>query len=296
MVVKTNNLKKVYGRIKAVDDLSIEIEKGSVHGILGPNGSGKTTLLGILLNVIRATSGTYSWFDGADLSLAHKRIGALLEYPNFYHYMSGYDNLAICADIKQKGKENIQAVLDQVGLRGRQKDKFKTYSLGMKQRLAIASCLLADPEVLVLDEPTNGLDPQGISEVRNIIKNIAAKGTTIIIASHLLDEVEKVCSDVTILKEGQNIYTGKVSGLGSSKNVFEISSEDMSLLETVVRQIQQVRSSKRDGEYLILECEQSYTTGNLNKDLGAQNIYLTHLEVRRDTLERNFMELLKGKA
>jgi len=180
--------------------------------VLGPNGSGKTTLLGTILNVIQASSGSYQWFDGMPLKQAHKKIGALLEYPNFYHYMSGYDNLRICAEIKQRGINNIENVLQHVGLSNRQHDKFKNYSLGMKQRLALASCLLNDPEVLVLDEPTNGLDPQGISEVRTIIKNIAQNGTTIIIASHLLDEVEKVCTDVTILKNGQNIYNGSVKG------------------------------------------------------------------------------------
>ena len=211
-ILSIKNLSKNYGRIKAVDNLSFEIKKGCVYGILGPNGSGKSTTLGIILNVVNANSGSFSWFDG-NLSThqALKKVGAIIERPNFYPYMTAHQNLKLVCKIKEISEDKIDTTLEQVNLFERRDSKFKTFSMGMKQRLAIASALLNDPEILILDEPTNGLDPQGIHEIRAIIKDIASKGTTILLASHLLDEVEKVCSHVVVIRNGVKLYAGSVA-------------------------------------------------------------------------------------
>jgi ABC-type multidrug transport system ATPase subunit len=202
-VLEINNLSKNYGRIKAVDQASFSVEKGQVFGILGPNGSGKTTTLGIILDVIQPSEGSYQWFEEPNSHQQRKKIGSILETPNFYPYLSAVNNLKIVADIKGIDYSDIERVLKVTNLVDRKDDKFKTYSLGMKQRMSIASALLGDPEVLVLDEPTNGLDPQGIAEVRNLIIELGNQGKTIILASHLLDEVEKVCTHAAVLKKGK---------------------------------------------------------------------------------------------
>lgn len=203
-ILSIKNLHKRYGKIHAVNNVSLDIQKGNVYGILGPNGSGKSTTLGIVLNVVNKTSGEYHWFDGAmETHQALKKVGAIIERPNFYPYMTAKENLELVCKIKGINYSKIEEKLEIVGLSDRKNSKFKTFSLGMKQRLAIASALLNDPEILILDEPTNGLDPQGIHQIRDIIKFIASQGTTILLASHLLDEVEKVCSHVLVLRYGQ---------------------------------------------------------------------------------------------
>src|SRR5665647_1631354 len=221
-ILTIENLSKNYGRIQALKNVSFSVPEGTVFGILGPNGSGKTTMLGTIMDILKPTSGTYKLFDEVPTELHRKRIGTLLETPNFYHYLSGVKNLEIAAEIKQHGKEDIPHVLEMVDLTKRKDSKFSTYSLGMKQRLAIASCLLGDPEVMVFDEPTNGLDPVGIAEIRELIKKLHQEGKTIIMASHLLDEVEKVCSHVAILKRGDLIATGNVNELLANEDTVEI--------------------------------------------------------------------------
>ncbi|MGL4383735.1 MAG: ABC transporter ATP-binding protein, partial [Flavobacterium sp.] len=213
-ILTIKNLNKRYGRIQALKNVSFEIKKGNVYGILGPNGSGKSTTLGITLNVVNATSGEYQWFDGAlETHEALKKVGAIIERPNFYPYMTAYENLKLVCKIKNINYSKIEEKLELVGLIERKDSKFSTFSLGMKQRLAIASALLNDPEILILDEPTNGLDPQGIHQIRDIIKKVASLGTTILLASHLLDEVEKVCSHVVVLRKGEILYAGLVDGM-----------------------------------------------------------------------------------
>jgi ABC-2 type transport system ATP-binding protein len=199
IILALNNITKFYGKIRALDHVSFEVPEGSVFGILGPNGSGKTTLLGIVTDVLKATEGSYSWFGETPSEKQRRQLGTLLETPNFYHYLSAQRNLQIAAAIKEKPADDIPRVLDLVRLTERRHSRFNTYSLGMKQRLAIASCLLGNPPVLVFDEPTNGLDPAGIAEIRQMIRLLAKEGKTIILASHLLDEVEKVCSHVFIV-------------------------------------------------------------------------------------------------
>jgi ABC-2 type transport system ATP-binding protein len=213
-VLTVQNLVKQFGRIKAVNNLSLEIKRGQVFGMLGPNGSGKTTTLGMLMGVVNPTAGEFRWFNEAPTPGIRRKIGAVLEHPIFYPYLSGLKNLELNAMIKKCPAENIPRVLEIVELTERQNDKYKTYSLGMKQRLAIASALLNDPTVLILDEPTNGLDPMGIAEIRNLIRKIAANGKTIILASHLLDEVQKVCTHFCVLKRGVLVHAGPVDDVG----------------------------------------------------------------------------------
>ncbi len=204
-ILTVENLSKSYGRVEALKNVSFSVPEGTVFGILGPNGSGKTTTLGTITDILKPTSGSYKLFGEPTSAASRRKIGTLLETPNFYHYLSGVQNLEIVAEIKQHGKEDIDRVLETVDLTKRKDSKFSTYSLGMKQRLAIASCLLGSPSVLIFDEPTNGLDPVGIAEIRELMKRLYREGKTIIMASHLLDEVEKVCTDVAILKRGELI-------------------------------------------------------------------------------------------
>ena len=235
-VLSLDKLSKSYGHIRALREVSFDVPKGSVFGILGPNGSGKTTLLSLVLDVLHADSGRFLWFGHPGSSTQRKKIGSLLETPNFYHYMSAADNLRVTQRISGRGNESdIEKVLHQVKLFERRKSSFKTYSLGMKQRLAIAATLLGDPKVLVLDEPTNGLDPVGIAEIRQLIKDLHAQGHTIIMASHLLDEVEKVCTHVAILKTGEVITTGDVETVLMDEDVIELSADDFESLNTILR-------------------------------------------------------------
>ncbi len=232
-ILTINNLTKKFGYLTAVKDLSFTIEKGNVYGILGPNGSGKSTTLGIVLNVVNRTSGEFSWFNGnSSTHEALKKVGAIIERPNFYPYMTAVQNLKLVCKIKEVPEDRIDEKLQLVGLLDRKNSKFSTYSLGMKQRLAIASALLNNPEILILDEPTNGLDPQGIHQIREIIKKIASHGTTILLASHLLDEVEKVCSHVVILRKGEKLYSGTVDGMLASHGFFELKTEQIDGLKS----------------------------------------------------------------
>lgn len=293
IVLETNQLSKHYGRLKAVDNLDLKIPQGSVFGILGPNGSGKTTTLGMLLDVIQPNSGSYAWFGKPGSKEQRKRIGAILETPIFYPYLSAYKNLEIVALIKEVPRDKIDPVLEQVGLSTRKNDHFRTYSLGMKQRLSIASALLCDPEVMILDEPTNGLDPQGIAEIRSLIIDIAKQGKTIILASHLLDEVQKVCSDFAVLKNGQLIYTGKVEDVskGNSKVIIKADTD----LEPVLSNCSLVMEAKKllSGQFEVKMAE-AKTATDLNAYLIDNNIVISHLETQTKSLEKQFLEILNN--
>mgnify|MGYP000956338405 FL=1 len=204
IILHTEQLTKRFSRrILAVDGMDLEVPKGQVFGLLGPNGSGKTTTLGMILGVVSKTKGSYSWFGQGEDYRLRKKIGAILEQPNFYPFLSARQNIMVHSQIKDIRKPDTDGLLKLVGLYERADDPFKTYSLGMKQRLAIASAMLADPEVLIFDEPTNGLDPQGIAEIRKLILDIRDMDKTIILASHLLDEVQKVCSHFAVLRKGK---------------------------------------------------------------------------------------------
>jgi ABC-2 type transport system ATP-binding protein len=264
-----------------------------VFGILGPNGSGKTTLLSIILDVLKANKGSFLWFGQPGSPDQRKRIGSLLETPNFYHYLSAIDNLKVTQSISGRGTENdIMEVLKKVNLYERRKSRFKTYSLGMKQRLAIAASLLGDPKVLVLDEPTNGLDPTGIAEIRELIVELRATGHTIIIASHLLDEVEKVCTHVAILKKGTLITTGEVNEVMQDEDVVEMSAADLNRLASVLQSF----SSKVSINNVSNTVEFSLAKGSadleaLNRFCFDQGVVLKHLLLKKKRLEARFFEL-----
>ncbi|MCD4790118.1 MAG: ATP-binding cassette domain-containing protein [Bacteroidales bacterium] len=291
-VLSIKNLNKNYGKIHAVQNLSFDIEKGNVFGILGPNGSGKTTTLGIILDVINAKSGSYSWFGQPPSKESRKKIGAILEHPIFYPYLTAVKNLEIIADIKGIKYNDIERVLHTVELYDRRNSKFKTFSYGMKQRLAIAAALIGKPEVLIFDEPTNGLDPKGIAEIRELIINIAAEGITIILASHLLDEVQKTCSHVAVLKKGEKLFVGKVNDVLNISDTIEISSNNIDMLKLAVKEYDKVTDIKKELDLLIVNLKEGTTTFDLNNYLINKGIILSHLSVRKKSLEQQFLGLL----
>lgn len=292
-ILSLKNLHKKFGKIHAVNDLSFDIHKGNVYGILGPNGSGKSTTLGIILNVVNKTSGSFSWFDGGMTThKALKKVGAIIERPNFYPYMSAFENLKLVCMIKEISFDKIDQKLKDVNLFERRNSKFKTFSLGMKQRLAIASALLNDPEILILDEPTNGLDPQGIHEIRSIIKNIASNGTTILLASHLLDEVEKVCSHVVVIRNGIKLYSGRVDEMTSTHGIIEVATERSNIeLFQALKDYEGIESvSEQDGK-IFLKLNKNISGSELNEFLAKKDILLSHLVKRQPTLEQQFLSL-----
>ena len=295
-ILSLKNLDKKYGKVHAVNNLSFDIKKGNVYGILGPNGSGKSTTLGIILNVVNKTSGEFSWFDGKLTTHdALKKVGAIIERPNFYPYMTASQNLSLICSIKSISTEKIEEKLKTVNLFERRNSKFSTFSLGMKQRLAIASALLNDPEILILDEPTNGLDPQGIHEIREIIKKIAANGTTILLASHLLDEVEKVCSHVVVIRKGVKLYSGKVDEMTASKGLFELkidNNEDelISLLENH----DAILKVNKEQNLIIARLNEEISASEINSFLFKNRFVLSHLVKRKPSLEQQFLDLTKS--
>lgn len=294
-ILSIKNLHKSYGRIKAVKNLSLEITKGNVYGILGPNGSGKSTTLGIVLNVVNKTSGNFEWFDGKlTTHEALKKVGAIIERPNFYPYMTAYENLALVCKIKEINFSKIDEKLEVVGLTDRKYSKFRTFSLGMKQRLAIASALLNDPEILILDEPTNGLDPQGIHQIRDIIRFIASQGTTILLASHLLDEVEKVCSHVLVLRKGEILYQGTVNGMISTQDFFELKASDNQLLERILQTHPSVNNIEQHSDKTFVYLKQALSAVELNTYCFENNIVLEHLVKRNNSLEEEFIKLISN--
>jgi len=292
-ILSLQNLDKKYGKVHAVKNLSFTIEKGNVYGILGPNGSGKSTTLGIILNVVNKSGGRFSWFDG-QLSThdALKKVGAIIERPNFYPYMTAKQNLALICKIKGIATDKIDEKLEIVHLFERRDTKFSTFSLGMKQRLAIASALLNDPEILILDEPTNGLDPEGIHEIREIIKSIASNGTTILLASHLLDEVEKVCSHVIVIRKGEKLYAGSVDEMTASNGVLEVKidhkeNELISFLENH----NAVLKVTKQHETIMATLQTNVMASAINKELFEKGFILSHLVKRKPSLEQQFLDL-----
>lgn len=290
-VLTINNLSKSYGKIVALNDLSLTIEPGNVYGLLGPNGSGKTTTLGILLGILKADSGTYEWF-GNQYGVEHrKRIGAILETPNFYPYKNAIDNLEIVRHIKNVEQDNFDALLEIVNLAHRKKSAFRTYSLGMKQRLAIAATMIGDPEVVIFDEPTNGLDPQGIAEVRKILTNVADTGKTVIMASHILDEVEKICSHVAIIKNGSLLATGPVGSILSNDITIEIASDDMTGLLTLLESLPYVNKIVRQEGFIECLIDEDHSAHEINYAAFQNGQTLSHLVSRKKKLEEEFLEI-----
>ncbi|MFZ2284624.1 MAG: ABC transporter ATP-binding protein [Lutibacter sp.] len=292
-ILSLKNLHKKFGAIHAVNDLSFDIKKGNVYGILGPNGSGKSTTLGIILNVVNKTSGSFSWYNGnLTTHQALKKVGAIIERPNFYPYMTAIQNLELVCKIKEVPFEKIAEKLKIVNLYERRNGKFSTFSLGMKQRLAIASALLNDPEILILDEPTNGLDPQGIHEIRVLIKEIAQTGTTILLASHLLDEVEKVCTHVVVIREGIKLYSGTVDEMVASHGLFELKTDsDTEKLMELLTKFEGIASIKTEDDKLIATLNKPVMASEINSYLFQNGIVLSHLVKRKPSLEQQFLTL-----
>ncbi len=293
-ILKVDHLTKRFGYLTAIKDLSFTIEKGNVYGILGPNGSGKSTTLGIVLNVVNPTAGTFSWFGGkATTHQALKKVGAIIERPNFYPYMTAHQNLKLVCRIKEVAEHNIAEKLELVGLLERKNSKFSTFSLGMKQRLAIASALLNDPEILILDEPTNGLDPQGIHQIRELIIKISGSGTTILLASHLLDEVEKVCSHVVILRKGEKLYSGRVDEMLASHGYFELKT---SAPETLIRFLSDhphFGNIIQQNGLITAYLKEEMDAQSLNSQLFEKGMVLSHLVKRKESLEEQFLTLTR---
>lgn len=291
-ILTVENISKNYGNIKALKGVSFSVPAGCVYGILGPNGSGKTTLLGIIMNVLKATGGSYKLFDENATDAHRKKIGTLLETPNFYHYLSAVQNLKISAAIKGHGEDDIDNVLHTVDLFKRKDSPFSTFSLGMKQRLAIGAALLGNPDVLVFDEPTNGLDPVGIAEIRSLIKELSAKGKTIIMASHLLDEVEKVCTHVAILKQGDLLASGTVKEVFQENDIVQVAANDKEKLKTVLINLNGFTSMDEVNGIIEL----SYNAGiadlaDINKFCFDNGIILSHLQLKKSNFESKFLAL-----
>lgn len=289
-------LAKNYGSIQALKGVSFDVPTGSVFGILGPNGSGKTTMLGILTSVLHASSGEYTLFGEQPNETHRQRIGCLLETPNFYTYLNAVDNLSIVAAIRGYGSDDINRVIGVVNLTNRKHSPFSTYSLGMKQRLAIASALLGDPDVLVLDEPTNGLDPVGIAEIRGLINQLAQNGKTVIMASHMLDEVEKVCTHVAILKAGELIASGSVQAILHQDTVLEISAENTNELEMAIRTYPGLlHIARMDNTIEIRLSDITQTGAAINRFCYERGIILSHLRIKKSSLEDQFLKLTASK-
>lgn len=291
-VLNIEKLTKRYGRIIAVNQLDLTIEAGQVYGILGPNGSGKTTTLGMLLGVVQPTSGNFSWYGQPASAEVRRKVGAILEMPAFLPYLNAVQNLRIVCQIKGVPYQEIDRCIELVNLSDRAKDPFKTYSLGMKQRLAIASALLCDPGVLILDEPTNGLDPQGIAEIRELIISIANMDKTILLASHLLDEVQKVCTHFAVLKKGKRIFAGGVGEALGESNEVEMKTTDLPTLAAMVEQSKLSSKVHKEGDLLVARLHNGTTVDQLHSFVISQQVVLTHLAVRRKSLEKQFLELL----
>jgi len=290
------DLSKKYGNLTAVNKLSLTIEKGKVYGLLGPNGSGKSSTLGMVLNVVNSTSGSFQWYEGKlTTHQALKKIGAIIERPNFYPYMSALQNLILICKIKQCSSDCIEEQLKLVNLWDRRNSNFSTFSLGMKQRLAIAAALVNKPDLLILDEPTNGLDPEGIHQIRKLIITIAEQGTTILLASHLLDEVEKVCSDVIVLKNGVKFYEGAVNGLTQTHGYFEIAAENEEQLLNFLKMHSDLGKIKKENQYYHVSLEKNISTTEFSKELQKAGILLTHFSKKQPSLESQFLSLTQTK-
>ncbi|WP_126970375.1 ABC transporter ATP-binding protein [Gynurincola endophyticus] len=294
-ILSINNLSKEYGFLKALDNVSFNIPEGSIYGILGPNGSGKTTLLSILLNIVLPNSGSFQFDTNEEMKDYRKNVGTLLETPNFYHYLTAEQNLRIVAAIRGKGEDRIEEVLKTVDLWKKRHLKFKGFSLGMRQRLAIASALLSDPKLLILDEPTNGLDPQGIHEIRELIKSIHRSGKTIIMASHLLDEVEKTCTHVAVLQQGKLITEGTVGSIVSEDQILEINATDINRLSEILSQLEGVRSIENFPQFVKVHIDQSVLSAEkINQYCFNHGIVLNHLRTTKQSLEAKFLALTQN--
>ena len=293
-VIQTDGLTKRYGNVLAVDNLSMEVRRGHVYGLLGPNGSGKTTTMGLLLGLLRPTSGTFSLFgsnDGHEESL--RRVGAITETPSFYPYLSGLQNLKYFQIISGSGPESeLEGLIDRVGLAGRGGDLFRTYSLGMKQRLGIAYALLGDPDLIFLDEPTNGLDPEGMIEIRELIRSLGNDNRTVLLSSHLLHEVEQICDSVTIISKGRLIAQGEVSQLVSTAGSERVRTKttDDGKARQILSAIDWVEDVTTDEDALLVTAPIERSS-ELTATLAHSEVYVAEMMPVRTSLEEYFLEV-----
>ncbi|SRR6056297_93075 len=294
-VLEIENVSKSYGKHKALESLNLTLERGNVYGLLGPNGSGKTTTLGIILGVLKADEGQFTWFEEKYEPFPRLKVGAILETPNFYPYLNAIDNLRIVQHIKRSPQDDLESLLKWVNLYERRKSNFKSYSLGMKQRLAIAAALIGEPDVLIFDEPTNGLDPQGIAEIREIILKIADEGKTIFMASHILDEVEKICSHVAILKNGNLIAEGPVGTILGDSVILEVgANSDMETkLLSWIDDREDMELMNKDGAIFLVAIESDCDPEGVNRDAFEKGLTLSHLKIRKRSLEEEFLSITK---
>lgn len=295
-ILNISNLSKRYGNVQALSNFTLSVNRGEVWGILGPNGSGKTTTLSIILGATEQTRGDYRWFGDQINSEALQKIGAILEHPNFYPYLSATDNLRIISQIRKADDEEIKRVLSFVNLYERRNHKYQTFSLGMKQRMALASAMLGKPEVLILDEPTNGLDPAGIAEIRNLISQLASEGSTVILASHLLDEVQKVCTHVAVLSKGKNLFSGDVNQVLSNEDVIEVGANDFATLADALMDFPGYKSHRILHNMIEVSLKNHTDTGHLNSFLFEKGIVCTHLFAKKRSLENYYLELISNQS
>ena len=299
LVIKTTGLTKRFGLrskgILAVDGLNLEIRQGEVFGFLGPNASGKTTTIGMLLGLIRPTSGSIELF-GQDiqnnLPSLLKRVGAVLENSPFYPYLSGRDNLEVFArTIGGVSPGRIGEALETVGLKTRAKSKTKTYSLGMKQRLAIALALLNDPDLIILDEPTNGLDPSGIIEIRELIRSLGRQGKTIFLSSHLLHEVEQVCDHVAILNKGRVVARGPVSELLHRGKRLQLRVSDAESAASLLMDVEWIKTIEIENDLVFIEAPED-KAADVNEILVKNGIRVSGMRMSEDSLEEFFLDTI----
>lgn len=296
-ILSVQQLTRSYGALRAIDQLTFEVPEGSVYGILGPNGSGKTTLLATLLDVLKPDEGHFLWFGNPADAAARRHLGILLETPNFYPYLSAADNLLLCARIKGCPVSEVDRALETVGLTERRSSAFRSFSLGMKQRLALASAMLGGPRVIVLDEPTNGLDPVGIADIRNLIQDMGRAGRTVIMASHLLDEVERVCTHVAILKKGKLLASGPVSEVLARQEILELAGPDLEKLKGVLEMHPAVQSAREvDRSLLQVVLKEPVEAGHINQYCFEQGVVLNHLTRKNKSLELTFLELTRAET
>jgi ABC-2 type transport system ATP-binding protein len=286
--------------VLAVRDLTLRIPKGGVFGLLGPNGSGKTTTIGLILGLIKPTSGSIRLF-GSDVRTTHltalQRIGAMVESPAFYPDLSGRANLRFFQGIGKhiEAAGEVDRLLQLVGLADRADSKFRTYSLGMKQRLGIAYALLGNPELVFLDEPTNGLDPAGMAEVRELIGQLARAGHTVVLSSHLLNEVEQLCDQVAILSRGALLAQGSVGELLNTQGSVRLKTTDDVRAANILGALEWVSSLRTEEGYLVLGCD-AERSGELTRELARQQVFVTEMVPRRQSLESYFLEVTGNEA
>ncbi len=295
-ILSIRGLSKSYKNVRAIQNLDLQILEGQAYGILGPNGSGKTTTLSIAMGIIRQEAGHFSWFGEEPVAGQRRSIGSLIETPHFYPYLNLERNLRIICDIKGMPYGDIGRVLETAQLAERKRSRFSTLSLGMKQRLGIAAALLGDPRVLVLDEPTNGLDPEGIAEVREIVLQQVQQGKTLILASHILSEVEKICSHVAILKKGELLANGSVKELLAEDEIIEISCNNNDQLKSALKGSSLVKEIETENGVLILTLNEEVKPAEINSFAFDNKLVVHHMLSRKRSLESQFLELVKGES